>query len=162
MNSFIFNTYEDILTDGQIILRVKAMNQAIPQKKYVPAYMFNIFLLDTDEIIGDVDIRIGYTDDLVWYGGHVGYKIDEPFRGHGFAMQACKLIKKVAQDHGMDVLWITCDENNNASIRTLEKIGCKKIGLIDLPRNHDLYQIGQRRVWRFRWIIDLGSLDVQI
>lgn len=152
MTNFTFNDYGNTLSDGEIYLQVSRMNPADPVKKYVPAYFFDIRLVSTDEIIGAMDLRIGYTDDLVWYGGQVGYRIDEPFRGHSYASKACKLLSKVALDHNMDVIWITCDENNMASQRTLEKMGCSRVSLMTLPEDHDLYQRGQRRVWRFRWI----------
>lgn len=153
MTGFKFNNYNKTLSDGEIYLRINKMNEADPVKKYVPAYIFDICFVLTDEVIGAIDIRIGYTDDLVWYGGQIGYHIDDEFRGHGYASKACKLLKKVAIDHNMDVIWITCDENNKASQRTLEKIGCTRIALMPLPEYHDLYQRGQRRVWRYRWIV---------
>jgi predicted acetyltransferase len=153
MCDFKFNKYGDTLTDGELVLRVNREAPGIPEKKWVPAYFFDIYLVSANKKVGTADLRIGYTDDLVWYGGLIGYGIDEKFRGNSYASKACELIKRVAKDHGMDVLWITCEENNIASKRTLEKLGCSFVGIMDLPEYHDLYKRGQRRVRRYRWIV---------
>ncbi|MEX2683219.1 MAG: GNAT family N-acetyltransferase [Candidatus Sigynarchaeota archaeon] len=153
---FTFRKYP-LLTDGEIDVVVEREARGNRLRGLVPAYHFKIMLHGKPEKIGRVDLRIGYRDRLVLYGGHVGYGIDETFRGHGYAAKACKLIEQVAIDHHMDVLWITCNPENVASRRTCEKIGCEFLEIIDLPRDNDMYKRGDRRKCRYRWIVFGGD-----
>jgi tagatose 1,6-diphosphate aldolase len=153
MSNFSFFDFSHQLIGERIELILDKTVKAIPEKNYVPAYFFHIRLKDTKENIGKADIRIGYTEDLVRFGGQIGYRIFEQFRGHSYAVEACNLLKIVAQKHHMDVIWITCDENNSASKRVLQKLGCSEVELINLPESHDLYKNGQRKVWRYRLIV---------
>lgn len=40
--------------------------------------------------MGYCDLRIGYNDNL-YYGGHIGYGINEEYRGHHYDAKACEL-----------------------------------------------------------------------
>ena len=100
-----------------------------------------------------VNLRLGYTAHLVKYGGHIGCGIDEPYRGNRYAAKACNHILPVAQDYGMDVLWITCNPDNWVSRRTCEILGCTFVEIVDLPQDNEMYQKGERQKCRYRWII---------
>jgi predicted acetyltransferase len=126
---------------------------AQPEKGWVPAYNFYVVLSGHAQKIGALNVRIGYTDALVKYGGHIGYAIDEAYRGHHFAGQACQLIKPLLQAHGMDVVWITCNPDNWPSRKTCEYLGCQFIEIIELPEESDMYQEGERQKCRYRWLI---------
>nr|MDO8110365.1 GNAT family N-acetyltransferase [Candidatus Sigynarchaeota archaeon] len=152
MPAFTFHEYH-VFTDGEIDVAVEKLMRGSRLRQWVPSYHFKIMLHGKTEKIGRVDLRIGYMDKLVLYGGHIGYGIDEVFRGHGYAAKACRLIKQVAIDHHMDVIWITCNPENTASRRTCENIGCQFVEIIDLPKNNDQYRRGERKKCRYRWII---------
>ena len=140
------------LTDGEIELRVVEQFES-NKPGWVPAYVFGIFLAGTETRVGDINLRIGYTWDLVRYGGHIGYGVAEPYRGHHYAAKACLLLQPVAQAHGMDVLWVTCNPDNWPSRLTCERIGAKLVEVVDLPSYSDMYQEGERQKCRYRWII---------
>jgi len=72
----IFNDFIDLpkLADNQIELVCVGMKPAIPEKKFVPAYDFEI--RKEGQKIGGINLRIGYSDRL-YFGGHIGYNIDE-------------------------------------------------------------------------------------
>ncbi len=156
VHGFKFRKYPPF-TDGEIDVTVEKEAPARRLRGWVPVYKFKITLHGTAEKVGRVDLRIGYMDKLVYYGGHIGYSINEAFRGHGYAAKACKLVKQVAIDNHMDVIWITCNPDNLASRRTCDHIGCELVEVIDLPPTDDQYRLGQRQKCRYRWILFGGT-----
>ena len=44
------------------------------------------------------------------------------YRGHHYASEACKLVVDVARYHGMDKLILTCESENIASRKTIERL----------------------------------------
>lgn len=148
----IFNGFVDIpdLTDGEIELFCVAKKPAIPEKKWVPAYVFEIRRDGTR--VGELNLRIGYTDSL-YYGGQIGYSVEEQHRGHGYAEKACRLVAPVIRAHGMKKVLITNEHTNIASRCTCEKLGAKFIRKARLPEWHDLYKEGQRYVNIFEWSV---------
>ncbi|UCD08813.1 MAG: GNAT family N-acetyltransferase [Dehalococcoidales bacterium] len=123
MTEFEFFDYEPF-TDGEIEVIVRDKVPANDERGYVPAYEFRICLPDSHTPVGRVNLRIGNTEFLIKYGGHIGYGIQEEFRGHHYAAKACELIKPVALDHGLRTLWITCNPDNYPSRRTCEILRC--------------------------------------
>ena len=108
------------LTDDMISLACRVKAPAIAEKKYVPAYIFDI--CKNEERIGEISLRIGYTKGL-YYDGQIGYSVKEEYRGNGYAVRACRLLIPVAKAHGMTKLLITNDYSNTASRRVCEKLG---------------------------------------
>ena len=134
----------DDLTDGEIRLEVEELSPARPEKNWFPAYHYRICLTDGTPV-GDCDLRLGHNENI-YYGGHIGYNVDEPYRGHHYAAKAVHLLKKQARKHGMGFVIITCNEHNAASARSCELAGCRYIETVDLPEYNDMYLEGQRRV----------------
>lgn len=140
----------DYLTDGEIDLKIEEKSPANDAKGYVPAYKYRITLHDTDELIGFINIRIGYNEN-VYYGGHIGYTIKEAYRGNHYASKACQMIKEVAIAHGMKYLIITNNPTNIASRKTCEYAGLKLKEIVDLPPHNELYREGEREVCIYEW-----------
>lgn len=136
------------LADDEIELICIEKTPAIPEKKFVPAYSFEI--RRDGQKIGAISLRIGYTEGL-YYGGNIGYGIDENFRGHNYAMKACKLLAPVIKAHGMTKILITNNNTNIASKRTCEKLAAKLLRVARLPEWHDLYKMGRRFSNIFEW-----------
>ena len=150
----IFDDFIELppLSDGDVYLVCTAKKPANPEKKYVPAYEFAV--CKGGEKVGDICLRVGYTDGL-YYGGQIGYGIDEKYRGHGYAARACRLLKPVAEAHGMKKLLITNDSANIASQRVCEKLGARLVlhnGR--LPEWHDLYKEGHRFGNVYEWSVE--------
>ena len=137
-----------LLSDGVIHLVCTEKKPAIPEKKYVPSYDFAI--CKGSAKIGSINLRIGYVDSL-YYGGQIGYGIDEKHRGNGYVGRACELLWQVAKAHGMQTLLITNNHINTASVRVCEKLGTRFIRTARLPEWHDLYKQGQRFVNIYEW-----------
>ena len=152
MAKYTFRKYPPF-TDGEIDVLVAMEVPANPLKGYVPVYKCAIHLHGTKIRVGIINLRVGYTDLVVQYGGNLGYEIEEPYRGHGYAAKACKLILTIARDNQMDSLWITCNPDNLASRKTCENIGCEFVEIIDLPPNNAMYERGERKKCRYRWVV---------
>ena len=157
----VFEDFMDVptLSSGFISLVCIKKAAAVPERKRVPYYLFDICL--NGEKIGEISLRIGYVEGL-YYGGQIAYDIEEAHRGNGYALRACRLLAPVARFHNMPKLLITNEESNIASRRVCEKLGAKFIRIAELPDWHELYKEGQRFVNIFEWDIFVfnGFIDV--
>ncbi len=100
----------EFLVGGEIKLVLNHTDEGDPAKNWMPAYHFDICRLDGMRM-GVCDLRVGYTDGL-YYGGHIGYRIEPEFQGHHYAAKACRLLFLLAQKHAMPYLIITCNPDN--------------------------------------------------
>lgn len=116
---------------------------------WLPTYHFKICLPDGTET-GVCDLRIGHSEG-VYYGGNIGYRVEEPFRGRRYAGKACLLLLQLAKRHDMEYLYITCNPENAASRKTCEYAGGTLEGIVDVPEGNDMYQRGEKQkcIYRF-------------
>ena len=114
-------------------MTLKIIEKSEGTAELLPFYYYDIFV---DEVpVGKISIRIG--DNFhSYYNGHIGYEIDEGARGNGYARRACELVLDGARFHGMTRLYLTCDEDNTASYRTIEKLGGSLLEICDVPREY--------------------------
>lgn len=75
------------------------------------------------EILGVLAIRHRLNTYLFDQRGHIGYSVRPSARRRGIASTALELGRIEARDLGIDPVLITCDEDNVASRRTIEKAG---------------------------------------
>ena len=150
-NCFKFMNF-DLLTDGEIDLVIEAKVPGNPEKGYVPAYKYKVCMHNSIERIGEIDIRVG-SNQNTYYGGNIGYSIDEQFRGNSYASKACQLIKQVGLGHGMEQLIITCNPDNWPSRRTCEKIGICLKEIVDLPEDNEMFLEGEKQKCVYAWKI---------
>ena len=133
--------FKDVrLVDRDLSLRLKGYSPAMPDSDWAPAYYFRVIV--DDEEVGVVDLRVGYSESL-YYGGNIGYRIHEKFRGNNYATRACRLLAKVAKLHKMSLLCITNDINNLASKRICEKLGAQSRRMTMVPKNSPIRKDGQ-------------------
>ena len=137
------------LKDGEVYLCLDRTCDAQPEKRWLPAYYFDICLPDGTKI-GYCDLRIGH-NDKTYIGGNIGYGIDALYRGHHYAAKACALLFRQARKHQMEYLIITCDPANAASSRTCELAGGRYIETADIPEDNEMYAEGKRRVMIYRF-----------
>lgn len=149
---FEFKEYPT-LTDNEIDVSVERTRPANSKIGWGPSYEFKITLHGKDKKIGGISLRVSNTEFIKLYAGHIGYGIEKNYRGHRYAAKACSLIRRVALDHGMRTLWITCNPDNIASRRTCEIVGCKFVEIVDLSEDTDMYRRGERQKCRYRWDI---------
>ena len=106
----------------------------------LPNYCY--FIVLGDRRIGSITLRLGFNESILIHG-HIGYTIDEGYRGHGYSYYALQLILKLAQDHGYSELLVTCDPHNISSIKSVLKIGGILIREnVEVPKDHIYYVLG--------------------
>lgn len=141
-----------ILYDDVLELRLARRLPAEPDKGYVPAYYYFMYERHGSEPVGYIDLRIG-SNENTHYGGNIGYRVEEAYRGHGYAGRACQLLIPLALAHDMRTLRITCNPDNLASRRTIEKLGAELLEIVNLPPHNELYQRGEPVKCLFDWHI---------
>ncbi len=89
------------------------------------------------EVVGFLAVRHSLTAWLLEEGGHIGYSVRPARRGQGHASRALALGVLRCSELGIDRVLVTCDDDNVASARTIERNG----GVHEDTRN------GKRRYW---------------
>jgi predicted acetyltransferase len=74
-------------------------------------------------LVGRVSIRHRLNAALRDVGGHIGYGVRPAYRGRGFATEMLRQAVTKTRELGVDRILDTCDEDNLASIRTIERNG---------------------------------------
>ena len=131
----------DFLQNDEIKLVLEKTVDGDDKKGWVPAYHFAICDLNGIKM-GVCDLRIGHNDKL-YYGGNIGYRIDEPYRGHHYAGKACLLLFELARMHELGYVIITCNPNNYASRKTCEYVGGELLEIAELPEGNDMKARGE-------------------
>lgn len=139
------------LKDEEISLVLERTAAANPERGWVPAYYFAIRNKDGVKI-GECDLRVGHNENT-YYGGNIGYSINEEYRGHHYAGKACLLLFELAKRHNMDYLIISCDPDNVASRKTCEYAGGKLSEIAELPEGNDMRSNGETEKCIYKFIL---------
>lgn len=91
----------------------------------VPADYYWLVDKDREYFIGEISIRHSLSDALRAYGGNIGYGVRYREWGKGYGTQMLKFALERAKDLGLDRILVTCDDDNPASARVIEKNGLK-------------------------------------
>lgn len=77
------------------------------------------------EIVGRVSIRHELNENLLKYGGHVGYGVVPEFRRHGIATKILKKSLVWIKENlpAIDRILLTCDKDNLGSIAIIKQAG---------------------------------------
>jgi predicted acetyltransferase len=76
-----------------------------------------------DPMVGFVAVRHRLNDFLLELGGHIGYSVRPSRRRRGHAGRGLGLALAHARGLGLDRALLTCDVDNEASRRTIERAG---------------------------------------
>ncbi len=144
-----FQTPPDTLAFGQVRLQFVHIVPGDASRDLVPAYHFRILTVDGSDV-GHINFRVGDTEHVRIAAGHIGFQIQESFRGHGYSFKACRAIAPFVRSVYETVI-ITCDPDNHASIRTIERLGAAFIDEVPVPPHDPHYQRGSRSKRRYRW-----------
>jgi tagatose 1,6-diphosphate aldolase len=139
----------DALLDSDLMVVLAECQLAERNDWHVPAYLFRL-QMETGEYVGRIRLRVGWNDDIIKYAGQIGYAVEPAFRGRRYAERACRLLLPLARRHGLDSLWITCQPDNIASRRTLERLGADCVGIFDVPDTYPLDAGVERKKMCFR------------
>ena len=78
---------------------------------------------DNEIVLGESRLRHRLTPALENEGGHIGYAIRPRQRRKGYGTCILRLTLEKARDMGLDRVLVTCDTDNLASARIIEKNG---------------------------------------
>ncbi len=145
---FSFTDRFDRLTSGPMTLQIIEKVPAGPDG--LPFYFYDI--LTGGQPVGKISIRVG-GNFHTYYNGNIGYQVDGPHRGHGYAQAACRMVLPVARYHGMTSLYLTCAEGNIASRRTIEHLGAEFLETCPVPREYFAWREGMERQRIYRLVI---------
>lgn len=99
------------------------------------------WIVEGDSYMGAIDLRHRLNAFLLHSGGHIGYSIRPSARRRGLATWALGAVLPEARALGLGRVLITCDDDNVASARTIERNG----GVLEDVRTTD---VGiKRRYW---------------
>ena len=146
----IFNGFlrAEGFSDGNVALACVERRPGDIIRGYAPSYFFEIRV--GGERVGAISLRVGYSRSL-YYSGQIGYAVDAPYRGRGYAGAACRLMIPLMLSHGMYKVLITNNCDNAASRRVCEKLGARRLRAAKIPRWHEMYDSGERRKNIFEW-----------
>ncbi len=95
------------------------------------------WLIDNDEVVGVVRVRHQEVDTA----GHIGYDISPCYRNRGYGTEILKLALVEAKRIGINDAIVTCNIDNAASRKIIEKNNGKLLGTIfDEEENENLYK----------------------
>jgi predicted acetyltransferase len=117
-----------------LLLGYADTSRALPDARVHCTYLW---IVEDDEFVGYLALRHSLTQWLLDEGGHIGFSVRPTRRREGHAGRALALALPRAADLGLDRVLLTCDEDNDASRRTIERNG----GVYEDSRN------GKRRYW---------------
>ena len=92
-------------------------------KNLVTATLYVAVRKNDGRIVGMIDLRHYLNDFLAQYGGHIGYSVRPDERRKGYAACMLALVLDEARKRGINRALLTCDEDNEASRRTILKNG---------------------------------------
>lgn len=137
-------------SDGEIDLVLSNSDISDAECGIIGGYLFRIYHKKTREYVGYVSLRLGESPAL-YYLGHIGYRIEEEWRGNGFAGKACKLIQPLLQRLRMESVVITTDVGNIASRKTCEHLHCALERIAPVPARYRNICAGSTAKCRYIW-----------
>jgi tagatose 1,6-diphosphate aldolase len=142
------------MRDEELSLRLAAKVPPDHKKGWVPSYHFEMVHSGDGTVLGHINLRIGNTENLLMFAGHIGFAVLEPFRGHHYAARSCQLLIPLIRHHRLDPAWLTCNVDNEPSKRTMELIGAKYVETVTMPDDYPYapdYPPDSRTKRRYRW-----------
>ena len=136
---------KDALSDGVIMLVASDLSQEDAELGIRRTFLFRIVPCGTKKDAGRISLRCGESRGL-YYFGHIGYHVGEKYRGHGYALRACRLLIPLCRVLHVHSLVITTDTDNIASRRTCEKLGCELESIVPVPPEYrQQYNMGPHK-----------------
>lgn len=74
-------------------------------------------------IVGRVSVRHALNEHLARVGGHIGYAVRPAHRRRGYATEMLRRSLALARSVGVERALVTCDDDNVASARVIERCG---------------------------------------
>ena len=151
MKNLFFSARKPEFSDGVIDLWPMKVCPAERAMGFGRERVWKIAETGSRKEIGQISYRDGESR-CVFYYGHIGYHIDEPWRGNHYALRACLLIRDEIRFSGKSSVVITCDPENLPSRKTCERLGCLYEGTVRVPggiiQKYEIHHTKRRYIWR--------------
>jgi predicted acetyltransferase len=144
----------DSLAFGDVTLQFSQIFPGNDSRGFVHYYHFRIHDPERNDI-GAINFRVGDTDHVRLFAGHIGFEIKEPFRGRRYAEQACRALAPFVATVYKSVL-LTCDPTNVASMRTIERLPATFLDEVLVPPHAIPDGNMNRRKRRYKWTLAAG------
>jgi predicted acetyltransferase len=102
-------------------LRDQAREDSPRPEGHVPSS--SLWWVEDDEYVGRIAVRHRLTPQLREVGGHIGYDVRPSARRRGHATAMLQAALPVARSLGIESALLTCDVDNLASRKTIERNG---------------------------------------
>jgi len=109
---------------------------------WVPCSTFYL-VKDDGKIVGKSSFRHQLNEFLKTIGGHIGYIIRPDERWKGYGNEILRLTLNKARELGLTKVLVTCDEDNIASAKIIEKNG----GKLEDTYQENKIAVPKRRYW---------------
>jgi predicted acetyltransferase len=106
------------LEDYILLTSQNSKGENVPEG-WVPSSTF--WLIDNGEFVGHTNLRHTLNESLKEIGGHIGYYIRPSARGKGYGTKILELALIEAKKLGIQKVLVSCNEDNLASKRVIEK-----------------------------------------
>lgn len=144
------------LIDDDLELIFVEKRFAIAPDNEIPVYGFIMQNRGSGLEMGAINIKAGYTENIIKFRGNIGFAVNKAFRGHRYSGRSCLLLKAILQSLNVNPVYITCNPDNVASKKNIETTGATFLEEIIIPDNSSYskyYPQDSRRKLRFRWDI---------
>ncbi len=102
----------------------------------------------SNNYVGNCGLRLSETE-ANYYLGNIEYEVFEPYRGHHYSVECCKLLLNIAHDYHLDNIVITTNPMNEASKHIINSLDGKFIEVVKVPKKSVLYRQGDRYIERY-------------
>lgn len=137
------------LAHGEVVLELDRLVPGDRKQGLVPYYHFHILSGDGQRV-GHLNFRVGDIAHIRLVAGHIGFRILAAHRGNSYAYQACMAVAPFVRQLISPAI-LTCNPDNQPSIRTIERLGAVYMDTIQVPVHDPAYHHGVRVKRRYSW-----------
>ena len=116
--------------------------ETLPEGRVI-ATQFMFVREQDNKLVGMIQVRHYFNDYLSKYGGHIGYSVRPNERRKGYGKQMLAAVLPYCKEIGLDIVLITCLEDNIASEKIILANGGKYENTIHEPEEN----VNLKRYW---------------